>query len=257
MMMMIDQKRPYLQLPSSFFLLALSLLLSRTTSNNVKPVENSAREKEMDNSLMIPPWQATNPTNLNPLGLPPEKAAAVFSLGLRGGAYPSGRAIASEKFGLIDNPQNAHVIGPNFGHGGTNSPTDRPRFYPKDFLTDQEPSTVTPPKWFHATDPLFNPNKEDGFTPGELEPVHPVPCSIHDSDGSGLCNEAPKVSKSIVDQFLKDGPVPIDPPKPLGKIEDKLTGVGPTPLGKSDSDDGYSTKSPPADDDVEKKRNGE
>ena len=170
-------------------LLLLLLLLAPALSALLEPVTNSERKSGMEDSLLNPPWQVTDPNNLNPLGLPAEMASGTK---LRGGAYPNGRSIATQKYGLINNPQNVHAIGPTFGiHGGIHPPTDRPRFYPSDFLTAPEALTVTPPKSYTATNINFNPNKEDGMTPGEMEPVHPVPCSTAASDGSGLCNTPP------------------------------------------------------------------
>ena len=202
------------------------------------PVDNAAKTASMDESQLNPPWQATNPTNLNPLGLPPEMAATEGKA-LRGGAYPSGRAIPSEKYGLIDNPQNVHQIGPNFGiDGGANPPTDRPRFYPKDFLTDPEPSTVTPPTSFKATNLLFNAKNEEGFTLGQMEPVHPVPCSIYESDGSGLCNETPKTTKSVADDLMRTGPNAMLPKIQLGGGDSSGEGS----LRKSKTKDAYSLK---------------
>ena len=197
-------------------MVSLLLLLSSSSTFAMNP----SRETEISESQLNPPWQATNPTNLNPLGLPPEQAGK-DGVNLRGGAYPSGRAIATQKYGLIDNPQNVHAIGPNYGiKGGVNAPTDRPRFYPQDFLTAPEPSTVTPPVSFKASNPLFNPNSDDGFTPGEMEPNHPEPCSVFDSNGTGLCNNKPLATKSSVDALVT-GPdyatMVIKPTKPLGK----------------------------------------
>ena len=231
----------------SIFTLALTLsltTLSLTTTNaRGEPISNADKTAAIKDSWMNPPWQMTNPHNMNPLGLPPEMAGQEGKL-LRGGAYPSGRSIASEKYGLIDNPQNAHAIGPNFGNGGVNPPTDRPRFYPKDFLTDAEPSVVTPPTSFKATNPLFNPNNDIGFTPGELEPVHPVPCSTFESDGSGLCNEEPKATKSVADDIMKNGPEPLVPKKELGAHNPTAAAGGALGENSVSDNNGYDVTSP-------------
>jgi hypothetical protein len=198
-------------------LIIILLYLFSPLSQAVEPVSTAAREADMAASQMNPPWQATDPTNLNSLGLPPEMAGK-DGVSLRAGAYPSGRAIASEKYGLIDNPQAVHAIGPTYGlQGAVAAPTDRPRFYPSDVLTAPEPTTITPPAWFKSQNILFNPKGNQGFTPGQMYPVKPVPCSTYDSNGSGLCNEAPTSTKSVVDQLMKVGPMAMIPPKPLGK----------------------------------------
>ena len=170
-------------------------------------------------NYMNPPWQVTEPHNYNPLGLPaPDVQQQRDALGNLG-VFASGRSVSAQRYGLVDNPQHLPAIGPSFGLPGRyTAPTDRPRWYPQDGLTKAEPSTVTPPTSFKATNKNFNPDGEDGVTVGEIEPVHPVPCSIYDSQGTGICNDEKQMapSKGVVEQIMTMGAMAITPTKPIG-----------------------------------------
>lgn len=181
---------------------------------HVDPIKNSERKVAMEMGLVNPPTHATETNGMNPLGLPPEVAHNVAG-NLFGGPYPSGRPLASNT--LIDNPQNLPPIGPSFGIPGSyNPPSDRPRFYPSDDLTTPEAATVTPPQSFKATNKNFNPDGEEGgLAPGELEPVHPVPCALQDSQGTGICNKVTPPSKGVADMLMHGGAIPIETRKPI------------------------------------------
>jgi hypothetical protein len=181
-----------------------------------EPIADGERKVAMEMGLMNPPPHVTESNGMNPLGLPPEMAQGTKA-GLYGGPYPSGRVVASGA--LVDNPHNLPPIGPSFGiQGAYQPPKDRPRFYPSDDLTTPEAATVTPPQSFKATNKIFNPDGEEGgMAPGELEPVHPQPCALVDSQGTGICNKETPPSKGVADMLMHGGAIPIETREPLGR----------------------------------------
>lgn len=181
----------------------------------VAPIADGERKVAMEMGLMNPPQHVTENNGMNPLGLPPEMAHSVKA-GLYGGPYPNGRVVSSGT--LVDNPRNLPAIGPSFGiQGAYQPPTDRPRFYPSDDLTMPEAATVTPPQSFKATNKIFNPDGDDGgMAPGELEPVHPQPCALVDSQGTGICNKETLPTKGVADMLMHGGAIPIETREPLG-----------------------------------------
>ena len=180
-----------------------------------EPITDSERKVAMKMGLMNPPPHVTESGGMNPLGLPPEVAQSMKA-GIYGGPYPNGRPMASG--GLVDNPHNLPPIGPSFGiQGAYQPPADRPRFYPSDDLTTPEAATVTPPLAFKATNKIFNPKGEEGgMAPGELEPVHPQPCALVDSQGTGICNKDTPPTMGVADMLMHGGAFPLEKRKPLG-----------------------------------------
>lgn len=167
-------------------LLASRLAAARSAWPN--SITDAEKETAMKNSQMNPPWQATQPGNSLPMGLPGWQAGELAKAGTTyTGPYASGAHMASLQNYIPQSPPPGQpVYGPNFGIGGSvaNLPAAQvPRWYPEDVLSKPEPRTVTPP-FMHV--------------PGEMEPVHPVPCSTQDSQGTGWCNDASKPAKDPV-----------------------------------------------------------
>jgi hypothetical protein len=77
-----------------------------------------------------------------------------------------------------------------------------------------------------------------------LEPVHPVPCSTFESDGSGLCNEEPKATKSVADDIMKNGPEPLVPEKELGAHNPTAAAGGALGENSVSDNNGYDVTSP-------------